>query len=121
MLISYPFFLSVPPTSEQVHARTARFEQVWRSRRRDGRKEGDDDDDPMRELFHLYDVVHVDVEIENAAKTERRKQAKRSEIASRFFWRRVWELSAVLVSSGNSSRPSSCIAISGFLSYRPVY
>ncbi|XP_008799853.2 RNA-directed DNA methylation 4 isoform X2 [Phoenix dactylifera] len=48
-------------------ARNARFEQIWKSRR--GRT--DPDEDSLRELCHLYDVVQVDVEDMTSRKVQK--------------------------------------------------
>ncbi|CAA7389301.1 unnamed protein product [Spirodela intermedia] len=51
-------------TARQKHeelARSARFEQIWRSRR----TEGETRDDILSEIYHLYDVVRIDEEEEH--------------------------------------------------------
>lgn len=55
-------------------ARKARFHQVWSSRR--GGSVAKVEDTPTMELFHLYELVRVDVEEEAAAKAARRQKAK---------------------------------------------
>lgn len=52
-------------------AQTARFEQVWK------RCKGANKDDSMSELFHLYDVVRLDVEADIAEKHRRQEQENR--------------------------------------------
>eukprot|EP01018_Ginkgo_biloba_P033805 Gb_01743 [translate_table: standard] len=59
--------------------KSARFEQVWKSRK--GFAEMSNDK-AMHELYHLYDVVRVDVEEDMAKKASRRERAK-SEAASK--------------------------------------
>lgn len=54
-------------------AKHARFEQVWRSRK--GTAETVNEN-AIRELCHLYDVVRVDVEEEMEAKQARKEKAK---------------------------------------------
>ncbi|KAI5067851.1 hypothetical protein GOP47_0016196 [Adiantum capillus-veneris] len=49
----------------QEIARKARFEQVWRSRKRVNKQ------DNLSELFHLYDIVRVDLEADILDKQER--------------------------------------------------
>ncbi|KAI5057082.1 hypothetical protein GOP47_0027097 [Adiantum capillus-veneris] len=49
----------------QEIARKARFEQVWRSRKRVTKQ------DNLSELFHLYDIVRVDLEADILDKQER--------------------------------------------------
>nr|XP_010922679.3 RNA-directed DNA methylation 4 [Elaeis guineensis] len=48
-------------------ARNARFEQIWKSRRGCT----DPDEDSLRELCHLYDVVQVDVEDRTSRKVQK--------------------------------------------------
>ncbi|BBN03065.1 hypothetical protein MPTK1_2g20410 [Marchantia polymorpha subsp. ruderalis] len=68
-------------TKDQDITRTARFEQVRKSRRR--KENSEHDDSSGRELFHLYEVVRVDVEAESAEKAARREKAKRQFILPR--------------------------------------
>lgn len=57
-------------------ARRARFEQVWKSRRDVAKASAEDaESDPMRDLFHLYDVVRVDEESPEVL--EKREKAQR--------------------------------------------
>lgn len=53
----------------QDRVRSARFEQIWRSRK--GSR--DADNESLREICHLYDVVRVDVEDEESERVQKQK------------------------------------------------
>ena len=68
--------LAAAKDRHEALAKKARFEQVWKSRRDAAKASaGDAESDPMRELFHLYDVVRVDEESPEVL--EQREKAKR--------------------------------------------
>jgi len=55
--------------ASQDLVRSARFEQIWKSRRE--RLKGDDDS--LCEMCHLYDVVQVDIQNENSRKVQQQE------------------------------------------------
>ncbi|KAG0612569.1 hypothetical protein M758_6G038300 [Ceratodon purpureus] len=68
--------LAAAKERHEVIAKRARFEQVWKSRRDVAKAAAENaESDPMRELFHLYDVVRVDEESPEAL--AKREKAKR--------------------------------------------
>jgi hypothetical protein len=68
--------LAAAKDRHEALAKRARFEQVWKSRRDVAKASTEDaESDPMRELFHLYDVVRVDEESPEVL--EMREKAKR--------------------------------------------
>lgn len=68
--------LAAAKDQHEALAKTARFEQVWKSRRDTAKASAEGaENDPMSELFHLYDVVRVDEESPDVL--EKREKAKR--------------------------------------------
>lgn len=68
--------LAAAKDRHEALARKARFEQVWKSRRDVAKAAAEGaESDPMRKLFHLYDVVRVDEESPEVL--EKREKAKR--------------------------------------------
>lgn len=69
-------------TSREKHqeiARKARFEQVWRSRK------GVPKQDNLSELFHLYDIVRVDLEADILDKQEREAEIAEKKLLQNFL------------------------------------
>ncbi|XP_020101479.1 RNA-directed DNA methylation 4 isoform X1 [Ananas comosus] len=60
---------SIARQNHEDRVRSARFEQIWRSRK-GGR---DADNESLREICHLYDVVRVDVEDEESERVQKQK------------------------------------------------
>jgi len=68
--------LAAAKDQHEALAKRARFEQVWKSRRDPAKAPAEGaENDPMSELFHLYDVVRVDEESPDVL--EKREKAKR--------------------------------------------